>query len=171
MSFYHDSIMFWWNASSSLLPWYPMLFFLEHFNRALTIMNQAVSGTLQPGAKENVAYLTNTERRYSFFGFVLLSGCCIDWFVVGKWLINSFRYRDSCIFQSIFEIITISFAANSIMSLSYLHVLLSTPKSGVFSIYQYTQHTFKIKYIITRHRKWILSGKKKIFLKKYFDEV
>lgn len=61
-----------------------MLFFLEHFNRALTIMNQAVSGTLQPGAKENVAYLTNTERRYSLFGFVLLSDCSIDWFVVGK---------------------------------------------------------------------------------------
>ena len=34
-------------------------------------MNQAVSGTLQPGAKENVAYLTNTERRYNTFGFVI----------------------------------------------------------------------------------------------------
>lgn len=35
----------------------------EHFNRALSLMNQAVSGALQPGAKENVAYLTSTERR------------------------------------------------------------------------------------------------------------
>lgn len=35
----------------------------EHFNRGLTLMNQAVSGTLQPGARENVAYLTSTERR------------------------------------------------------------------------------------------------------------
>jgi len=35
----------------------------EIFNRALTIMNQAVSGALQPGAKENIAYLTSTERR------------------------------------------------------------------------------------------------------------
>ena len=37
--------------------------FLEIFNRALTLMNQAVSGTIQPGAKENIAYLTSTERR------------------------------------------------------------------------------------------------------------
>ncbi|XP_012559008.1 tuftelin-interacting protein 11 isoform X1 [Hydra vulgaris] len=35
----------------------------EQFNRALALMNQAVSGTMQPGAKENVAYLTSTERR------------------------------------------------------------------------------------------------------------
>eukprot|EP00794_Sanderia_malayensis_P003562 gene3562-4067_t len=35
----------------------------EVLNRALSLMNQAVSGTLQPGAKENVAYLTSTERR------------------------------------------------------------------------------------------------------------
>lgn len=37
-----------------------------HFNRALDIMNQAVTspgGFLQPGAKENIAYLTSTERR------------------------------------------------------------------------------------------------------------
>ena len=121
--------MFWWNASSSLLPWYPMLFFLEHFNRALTIMNQVVSGTLQPGAKENVAYLTNTERRYSLFGFVLLSDCSIDWFVLGKWFINSFRYRDSCIFQSIFEIITISFADNSIMK---SQIVFEIPASKIY---------------------------------------
>ncbi|XP_066910452.1 tuftelin-interacting protein 11-like [Clytia hemisphaerica] len=35
----------------------------EHFNRALQLMNQAVTGTVQPGARENVAYLTSTERR------------------------------------------------------------------------------------------------------------
>lgn len=37
-----------------------------HFNRALDMMNQAVTspgGFLQPGAKENIAYLTSTERR------------------------------------------------------------------------------------------------------------
>lgn len=36
------------------------------FNRALDVMNQAVTspgGLLQPGAKENIAYLTSTERR------------------------------------------------------------------------------------------------------------
>ena len=43
--------------------------FVEQFNRALTLMNQAVSGTMQPGAKENVAYLTSTERRLLHFRF------------------------------------------------------------------------------------------------------
>lgn len=36
------------------------------FNRALDVMNQAVTspgGVLQPGARENIAYLTSTERR------------------------------------------------------------------------------------------------------------
>ena len=40
-----------------------MHLFAEHFNRALQLMNQAVTGTMQPGARENVAYLTSTERR------------------------------------------------------------------------------------------------------------
>eukprot|EP00731_Ephydatia_muelleri_P015724 Em0009g148a len=35
----------------------------RHFNRALDLMNHAVSGTLQPGMRENVAYFTSTERR------------------------------------------------------------------------------------------------------------
>ena len=42
--------------------------FPVHFNRALDVMNQAVTspgGFLQPGAKENIAYLTSTERRCS----------------------------------------------------------------------------------------------------------
>lgn len=42
-------------------------YFLAQFNRGLDIMNQAVSSPeslQQPGARENVAYLTNTERRY-----------------------------------------------------------------------------------------------------------
>lgn len=34
-----------------------------HFNRALDMMNHAVAGTFQPGARENVAYFTSTERR------------------------------------------------------------------------------------------------------------
>ena len=37
--------------------------FPEEFNKALGIMNRAVSGHFQPGARENVAYLTQTERR------------------------------------------------------------------------------------------------------------
>ena len=40
--------------------------FIAQFNRGLDIMNQAVSSPAslhQPGARENVAYLTNTERR------------------------------------------------------------------------------------------------------------
>ena len=32
-------------------------------NSALDLMNRAVSGTLQPGMRENVAYFTSTERR------------------------------------------------------------------------------------------------------------
>lgn len=35
----------------------------EQFSRALDIMNRAVSGHFQPGAKENMAYFTHTERR------------------------------------------------------------------------------------------------------------
>ncbi len=48
-----------------------MFFFFIYsvqFNRALDVMNQAVTspgGLLQPGAKENIAYLTSTERRFA----------------------------------------------------------------------------------------------------------
>lgn len=42
----------------------------EKFNEALDIMNRAVSsgvgGYMQPGARENIAYLTQTERRRDF---------------------------------------------------------------------------------------------------------
>ncbi|KAM6423077.1 tuftelin-interacting protein 11 [Liasis olivaceus] len=42
----------------------------EKFNEALDIMNRAVSssvgGYMQPGARENIAYLTHTERRKDF---------------------------------------------------------------------------------------------------------
>ncbi|XP_053726850.1 tuftelin-interacting protein 11 [Synchiropus splendidus] len=42
----------------------------DKFNEALTIMNRAVStgmgGYVQPGARENIAYLTQTERRKEF---------------------------------------------------------------------------------------------------------
>lgn len=42
----------------------------EKFNEALEIMNRAVSsgvgGYMQPGARENIAYLTQTERRKDF---------------------------------------------------------------------------------------------------------
>lgn len=36
----------------------------HHLNRALDMMNHAVAGTFQPGARENMAYLISTERRY-----------------------------------------------------------------------------------------------------------
>lgn len=41
----------------------------EQLNKALELMNRAVSGgsgPSQPGARENVAYLTSTERRRAF---------------------------------------------------------------------------------------------------------
>ena len=39
----------------------------EQFNKALTIMNRAVTGKTQPpGARENVAYLASTERRRDY---------------------------------------------------------------------------------------------------------
>ncbi|XP_035660288.1 tuftelin-interacting protein 11-like [Branchiostoma floridae] len=40
----------------------------DQFNRALDMMNRAVGGggVVQPGARENVAYLTSTERRRDF---------------------------------------------------------------------------------------------------------
>ncbi len=38
--------------------------FTEQFNKALGIMNRAVSGHYQPGAPENMAYMAGTERRY-----------------------------------------------------------------------------------------------------------
>ena len=36
----------------------------HHLNQALDMMNRAVAGTFQPGARENMAYLISTERRY-----------------------------------------------------------------------------------------------------------
>ena len=38
----------------------------DQFNRALDLMNRAVSGHYQPGARENIAYLTHTERNRAF---------------------------------------------------------------------------------------------------------
>lgn len=35
----------------------------RHLNRALDLMNHAVSGAFQPGVRENMAYFTSTERR------------------------------------------------------------------------------------------------------------
>lgn len=37
----------------------------HHLNQALDMMNRAVAGTFQPGARENMAYLISTERRYN----------------------------------------------------------------------------------------------------------
>lgn len=52
---------------SDLVDDISIFLFPVHFNRALDVMNQAVTspgGILQPGAKENIAYLTSTERRW-----------------------------------------------------------------------------------------------------------
>ncbi len=40
----------------------------HHLNIALDMMNRAVAGTYQPGARENVAYLISTERRWELQG-------------------------------------------------------------------------------------------------------
>lgn len=59
------------NADGNLLSWFSV-----QFNRALDVMNQAVTspgGLLQPGAKENIAYLTSTERRLASLWFWILS--------------------------------------------------------------------------------------------------
>ena len=37
----------------------------SHFNKALDMMNHAVSGTYQPGIKETVAYFSTNEKRSS----------------------------------------------------------------------------------------------------------
>ena len=38
-----------------------LFYFPDNFHKALEIMNRAVCGGQQPGAKENVSYLTNIE--------------------------------------------------------------------------------------------------------------
>ena len=35
----------------------------HHLSHALDLMNRAVAGNFQPGARENMAYLISTERR------------------------------------------------------------------------------------------------------------
>ena len=40
--------------------------FTEQFTKALEVMNRAVTGHYQPGARENVAYLTSMERRRQY---------------------------------------------------------------------------------------------------------
>ncbi|XP_030624450.1 tuftelin-interacting protein 11 [Chanos chanos] len=58
----------WKSMFSDTLLAHPLV--KEKFNEALDIMNRAVSsglgGYLQPGARENIAYLTHTERRKDF---------------------------------------------------------------------------------------------------------
>ncbi|XP_029961238.1 tuftelin-interacting protein 11 [Salarias fasciatus] len=58
----------WKNMFSDVLLAQPLI--KEKFNEALDIMNRAVSsgmgGYMQPGARENIAYLTQTERRKDF---------------------------------------------------------------------------------------------------------
>uniref|UniRef100_A0A8C7ZGJ6 Tuftelin-interacting protein 11 n=1 Tax=Oryzias sinensis TaxID=183150 RepID=A0A8C7ZGJ6_9TELE len=58
----------WKGLFSDILLTQPLI--KEKFNEALDIMNRAVSsgmgGYMQPGARENIAYLTQTERRKDF---------------------------------------------------------------------------------------------------------
>lgn len=58
----------WKNMFSDMLLSQPLI--KDKFNEALDIMNRAVSsgmaGYIQPGARENIAYLTQTERRKDF---------------------------------------------------------------------------------------------------------
>ncbi|XP_068166980.1 tuftelin-interacting protein 11 [Antennarius striatus] len=58
----------WKSTFSDVLLSQPLI--KEKFNEALDIMNRAVSsgigGYMQPGARENIAYLTQTERRKDF---------------------------------------------------------------------------------------------------------
>ncbi|XP_030274210.1 tuftelin-interacting protein 11 [Sparus aurata] len=58
----------WKSIFSDVLLTQPLI--KEKFNEALDIMNRAVSsgigGYMQPGARENIAYLTQTERRKDF---------------------------------------------------------------------------------------------------------
>ncbi|KAM9744230.1 tuftelin-interacting protein 11 [Menidia menidia] len=58
----------WKSMFSDMLLAQPQI--KEKFNEALDIMNRAVSsgigGYMQPGARENIAYLTQTERRKDF---------------------------------------------------------------------------------------------------------
>ena len=36
-----------------------------YLNQALDMMNRAVAGNFQPGARENMAYFVSTERRWA----------------------------------------------------------------------------------------------------------
>ena len=37
-----------------------------YLNQALDMMNRAVAGTFQPGARENMAYFISTEKRFVY---------------------------------------------------------------------------------------------------------
>ena len=64
----YDEITKWYTGWKSMFP--EALLndgaIKEQFNRALDTMNRAVCGHYQPGARENVAYLTSTERRRDY---------------------------------------------------------------------------------------------------------
>lgn len=38
-----------------------------YMNQALDMMNRAVGGTFQPGARENMAYFVSTEKRHVLY--------------------------------------------------------------------------------------------------------
>ncbi|XP_060079683.1 tuftelin-interacting protein 11-like isoform X1 [Ylistrum balloti] len=62
----YEEITKWYLGWKSLFPdqYMSIPVVKDHFNKALDIMNRAVSGHFQPGAKENMAYFAHTERRH-----------------------------------------------------------------------------------------------------------
>lgn len=59
----------YWQSSTVMttgLSVYSVVCVADCLNEALEIMNQAVMEHSQPGARENIAYLTLTERRRAF---------------------------------------------------------------------------------------------------------
>ncbi|XP_069102141.1 tuftelin-interacting protein 11-like [Argopecten irradians] len=62
----YEEITKWYLGWKSMFPeqYMSVPVVKDHFNKALDIMNRAVSGHFQPGAKENMAYFAHTERRH-----------------------------------------------------------------------------------------------------------
>ena len=54
----------------------------HYLNQALDMMNHAVAGTFQPGARENMAYLISTERRWGGGSNYVICICCIHCVIV-----------------------------------------------------------------------------------------
>ncbi|XP_064629175.1 tuftelin-interacting protein 11-like [Lineus longissimus] len=64
----YDEVTKWYMGWKSMMPeeFFVNQSIKDQFNQALSMMNRAVTGHYQPGARENVAYLTHQERRRDF---------------------------------------------------------------------------------------------------------